>query len=128
MMSSASSRRPLATLLVLLLVSPSEGARVALDAASLSLGAPLGSGTYGKVRWGQLGAGRVVCKTADISEPRAATYLDTEAYINAHLSGAAPDHLAPYLGSCTVDGERTLGAYRSLPRGPPRMSSAPRMT
>ena len=83
-------------------------AALTVSAAALSLGSPLGSGTFGCVRWGELDGELVVVKTAKVAEQRAATYLDTEAYINAHLQGAAPDHLAPYLGSCTVDDEKVL--------------------
>ena len=100
-------------------------AALTVSAAALSLGSALGSGTFGCVRWGQLDGDladgavaddkvsvklsvKVVCKTAKVAEQRAATYLDTEAYINAHLCGATPDHLAPYLGSCTVGDEKVL--------------------
>ena len=102
-------------------------AALTVSAAALSLGSHLGSGTFGCVRWGQLDGDladgdthpnydkvsvklsvKVVCKTAKVAEQRAATYLDTEAYINAHLCGATPDHLAPYLGSCTVGDEKVL--------------------
>ena len=83
-------------------------AALTVSAAALSLGSPLGSGTFGCVRWGELEGDLVVCKTAKVAEERAATYLDTEAYINAHLCGAAPEHLTPYLGSCTVGDEKVL--------------------
>ena len=83
-------------------------AALTVSAAALSLGSPLGSGTFGCVRWAELDGDLVVVKTAKVAEKRAATYLDTEAYINAHLQGAAPDHLAPYLGSSTVDDEKVL--------------------
>ena len=95
------------SLMSFLLLVPSCTA-LTLRAAALSFGSPLGSGTFGCVRWGQLDGELVVCKTAKVAEQRASTYLDTEAYINAHLCGAAPDHLAPYLGSCTVGDEKVL--------------------
>ena len=100
---------------LLLLLAPCASAaltaaagRPPVSAAALSLGSPLGSGTFGCVRWGQLDGDLVVCKTAKAAELRASTYLATEAYINAHLCGATPDHLAPYLGSCTVGDEKVL--------------------
>ena len=58
-------------------------AALTVSAAALSLGSPLGSGTFGCVRWGELDGDLVVVKTAKGAEKRAATYLDTEAYINA---------------------------------------------
>ena len=95
-----------------------------LDGRALSLGETIGNGTFGSVRWAQLGAELVVAKRAcaPSEQQYAADYLETEAYLNTKLCRAAPGsrHLAPFLGRCEKDGAAHLvwaacpGATRDL--------------
>ena len=63
-----------------------------LDGRALSLGDTIGNGTFGSVRWAQLGAELVVAKRAcaPSEQQYAADYLETEAYLNTKLCRAAP--------------------------------------
>ena len=72
----------------------------------------IGNGTFGSVRWAQLGAELVVAKRAcaPSEQQYAADYLETEAYLNTKLCRAAPGsrHLAPFRGRCEKDGAAHL--------------------
>ena len=78
----------------------SASAKPKLPPGSVTLGMPLASGAFGKVRWGRIGEKtKCVCKSATSSQPHADEYLEMEASMNAILSKAAPfsRHLAPWV-------------------------------
>jgi len=90
----------------------------ALDPGALSLGQRLGGGSFGSVHWGQYGGVPVVAKTAVPTIERAVTYLETEAFINAHLWAEDQDnehlngHLAEFMGCCK-QGDSTQLVWRA---------------
>ena len=81
-----------------------------IDVGSLRIGTHLSSGAFGHVHCAQLGSTPVVVKRAAAGVTHAARYLEVEAEMNSRLQVAAPGsrHIAPYLGSCTVNGTRAL--------------------
>ena len=77
---------------------------------AVRLGALIGEGTYGSVYRAHVGSECAVAKCAPVGVQHAADYLDTEEVLNAVLRKARPDspHLAPFLGSASVDGVHFL--------------------
>jgi len=84
-------------------------AAAGLNGRALSLGAPIGSGSFGSVHWAQYGGKLCVAKLCN-GERRASAFLETEEAINRLLVSRGGDspHLAPFLGSCVRGGKRCL--------------------
>lgn len=96
---------------------------VSIRSSQLTLGQPIGNGTFGTVHWGQLASAGITSDTelvvAKNAEPansgkqakqKANAYLDTEAHLNRRLclEGSNSRYVAPYVGECTQDEKRYL--------------------
>lgn len=84
-------------------------AALALDGRALSIGKPIGSGSFGSVHWAQYGGQLCVAKRSN-GERGAAVYLETEEAICRLLAARGGDspHLARLVGSCVRDGQRCV--------------------
>ena len=87
--------------------------RAKIDPEHLALGALLGNGTFGSVRYGTLQIEGtdvdVVIKTPALNQ-KALNYFDTEAYLNQRLCQNENGRhvVAPCLGECVMEGARYL--------------------
>ena len=82
---------------------------VGLDGHALSLGAPIGSGSYESVHWAHYGGKLCVAKSCN-EKRTASAFLQTEEAMNRLLVSRGGDspHVAPFIGSCVHDGQRCL--------------------